>query len=119
MAQRLARKICRECKTEASVAPQLLVELGLSEEDARRVKVYKGAGCPNCNNTGYRGRIAVYEVMGIGDELKEMILGGGSALDLKRAAMRLGMRTLRQSALAKLKEGSISVDEVVRTSTRD
>jgi len=119
VAQRLARKICKECRQEISVPPQSLVELGLSEQDAKQGKVIRGAGCPNCNNTGYRGRIAVYEVMGIGEEIKELILNGASGMELKKAAMRLGMRSLRQSALAKLKEGQITVEEVLRTSGHD
>jgi len=119
VAQRLARKICKECRQEVSVPPQSLVELGLSEQDARSGKVARGAGCQNCNDTGYRGRVAVYEVMGIGDEIKELILSGASAMELKKAAMKLGMKSLRQSALAKLKEGLITVEEVIRTSTRD
>ena len=119
VAQRLARKNCKECAAPVKVPPASLVELGLSEEEASKATIYRGAGCPNCNSTGYRGRVAVYEVMGIGDELKELILGGASALDLKRAAMRLGMKSLRQSALTKLKEGVISVEEVLRVSTHD
>ena len=119
VAQRLARKTCKECKEPVKVPPASLVELGISEEEAPKTTIYRGVGCPNCNSTGYRGRVAVYEVMGIGDELKELILGGASALDLKRAAMRLGMKSLRQSALNKLKEGVISVEEVLRVSTHD
>ena len=119
LAQRLARKICSGCKEPVSVSPQVLTEIGFPPEEAGEVTCYKGAGCMKCSKTGYKGRIAVYEVMPLGDELKEFILNGASAAELKREAMRLGMKTLRQSALTKLKEGVITVEEVVRCTMPD
>ncbi|RME51223.1 MAG: type II secretion system protein GspE, partial [Deltaproteobacteria bacterium] len=119
LAQRLSRKICTGCKEPVSVSPQVLTEIGFPPEEAAEVTCYKGAGCMKCSKTGYKGRIAVYEVMPLGDELKEFILNGASAAELKREAMRLGMKTLRQSALTKLKEGIITVEEVVRCTMPD
>jgi type IV pilus assembly protein PilB len=109
VAQRLARQICSECRepdSEVTVA-------------AKQVAPVRGAGCRTCSDTGFKGRLAVYEVMALKEELKEFVLNGASALELKREAMRLGMKTLRQSALAKLAEGVTTLGEVVRVSTAD
>jgi type IV pilus assembly protein PilB len=119
IAQRLARRVCGECSGEEKVSPQALIDVGVSPEEAPKLKVYRGAGCSNCSNTGYRGRIAVYEVMVVGEEIKEFILNGASAAEIKREAMRLGMKTLRQSALTKLAEGITTTDEVLRVSASD
>ena len=96
----------------------LTLAAGLKGERAELVPV-KGAGCRNCSDTGYRGRIAIYEVMQLREELKEFVLNGASALELKREAMRLGMKTLRQSALSKLAEGATTLGEVLRVSSAD
>ncbi len=119
LAQRLCRKICPNCKTEEHVPPQALVKLGFSEEEASTMKVYKGKGCPSCNNKGYKGRIALYEVMTIKDELKDLILEGASAGELKKAAIKLGMKTLRMSGLTKIKEGITTIEEVLRVTFGD
>ncbi|MFN3739416.1 MAG: type IV-A pilus assembly ATPase PilB [Thermodesulfovibrionales bacterium] len=119
LAQRLCRKICPNCKTEEHVSPQALIKLGFSEQEANTIKVYKGKGCPSCNNTGYKGRIALYEVMTIKDELKELILEGASAGELKKAAIKLGMKTLRMSGLTKIKEGITTIEEVLRVTFGD
>ncbi|MEW6349604.1 MAG: type IV-A pilus assembly ATPase PilB [Thermodesulfobacteriota bacterium] len=120
VAQRLARKVCLECKEEDEVPPEALRDLGVKMEDIDSgVTVYKGRGCPVCNNTGYKGRVALYEVMPIWDELKELILAGASALELKKDAVRLGMQTLRMSAINKLKEGITTVQEVGRCTMPD
>jgi type IV pilus assembly protein PilB len=120
VAQRLARCICDECKeTDPEVDKHALIEAGMSEEEAETVVPVKGRGCKNCSETGFKGRLAVYEVMMIHEELKEFILNGASSLDLKREAMRLGMKTLRKSALQKLLEGVTTLSEVVRVSTAD
>jgi type IV pilus assembly protein PilB len=120
VAQRLARRVCDECKeTDPEVDKHALIEAGMSEEDAGKAVPIKGRGCRNCSETGFRGRLAVYEVMTIHEELKEFILNGASSLDLKREAMRLGMQSLRQSALQKLSEGVTTLSEVVRVSTAD
>jgi len=118
-AQRLARKICPQCKQEEKVPVQTLVQLGFSEEEAGAITVYKGKGCPHCNNSGYKGRLALYEIMPIGSEIKEMVLEGASADELKKTAMRMGMKTLRQSGLTKAKEGITSLEEVMRVTFGD
>jgi type IV pilus assembly protein PilB len=120
VAQRLARCVCVECKeTDPEVDKTALIEAGMSEEDAEITVPVKGRGCRNCSETGFKGRLAVYEVMTIHEELKEFILNGASSLDLKREAMRLGMKSLRQSALNKIAEGVTTLSEVVRVSTAD
>ena len=96
-----------------------LVEAGLSEEEAASVKLTRGAGCALCSETGYKGRVAIYEVMEITEELKEFVLNGASAVELKREAIRGGMSTLRRSALNKLLEGVTTLSEVYRVSSAD
>ena len=113
-AQRLIRKVCKECKEPMQMPPQALVDIGFSEGDAAKMAVYKGRGCTNCNNTGYRGRIGLYEVLEISDEIREMILCGASAMELKNKAIEGGMITLRGSGLQKLREGLTSLEEVLR-----
>ena len=120
LAQRLARRVCGECKEQdTEVLKEAMVAAGLSEEDAKATKPMKGRGCSNCSNTGYRGRVALYEVMRIGEELKEFVLNGASATEVKREAIRLGMTTLRRSALNKFKEGVTTLSEVHRVSAAD
>ncbi|MFI5319169.1 MAG: type IV-A pilus assembly ATPase PilB [Myxococcota bacterium] len=120
LAQRLARRVCQECKEQdAEVLREAMVAAGLSEDEAKATKPMKGRGCNNCSNTGYRGRVALYEVMRIGEELKEFVLNGASATEVKREAIRLGMTTLRRSALNKFKEGVTTLSEVHRVSAAD
>jgi type IV pilus assembly protein PilB len=120
VAQRLARRVCPECKdTDADVAAEALEEAGMDPELAKAVVPVKVRGCKNCSDTGFKGRIALYEVMELKEELKEFVLNGASALELKREAIRLGMQTLRKSALAKLAEGTTTLSEVFRVSTSD
>jgi type IV pilus assembly protein PilB len=120
VAQRLARRVCEECReTDPDVTADALIEAGMSEEDATKVVPVVGKGCRTCSDTGFKGRLAVYEVMEIREELKEYVLNGASALELKREAMRLGMQTLRQSALGKVREGITTLGEVLRVSTAD
>ncbi len=119
VAQRLVRKVCADCKMEEKVPVPALVQLGFSEEEAGTVKIYKGKGCPVCNGSGYKGRIALYEVMPLKEELKEMILEGASADDLKKTAVRLGMKTLRMSGLIKIKQGVTTVEEVLKVTFGD
>jgi len=120
VAQRLARTVCEECKErDPEVVPEALTEAGLTPEEAREVTPVKGRGCKTCSDTGYKGRLAVYEVMELREELKEFVLNGASATELKREAMRLGMTTLRRSALNKLKEGITTLSEVFRVSAAD
>jgi type IV pilus assembly protein PilB len=120
VAQRLARKVCEECKeTDTEVTPENLIEAGMAEDLARTVVPVTGRGCRNCSETGFRGRIAIYEVMELKEELKEFVLNGASSLELKREAIRLGMKTLRQSALTKVAEGQTNLGETFRISTVD
>src|SRR5438477_1155919 len=116
MAQRLARVICGQCKEEHPVAPEVLRELGWTGEP---FMAYHGAGCTACGGTTYRGRIALYEVMPMGDELREQVLAGATALDLKRAAVAAGMQSLRQSGLSKVAEGMTTIEEILRVTMAD
>jgi type IV pilus assembly protein PilB len=113
-AQRLVRRICKECKEEIHMPPQALVDIGFSIDEAPKLKLVKGRGCANCNNTGYRGRVGLFEVMEITDDIRELILSGASAMELKRKAIEEGMISLRASGLQKLRDGATSVEEVVR-----
>jgi len=119
LAQRLARKICENCKTEDKVPIQSLLDIGVNPDQAGAMKVMKGAGCTACSTTGYKGRVALYEVMIMKDELKEFVLNGASTGELKREAIRLGMQTLRQSAIQKIAEGVTTIEEAVRTTASD
>jgi type IV pilus assembly protein PilB len=113
-AQRLIRKICKECKEEIKTPVQALVDIGFSKEDAGGIRAYRGRGCRTCNLTGYKGRIGLYEVMDISEEIQELILVGASAREIKRKAVEEGMITLRHSGLAKIKAGLTTLDEVLR-----
>ena len=113
-AQRLIRRVCSGCKTEHSMPPEALIEMGVSPEEASTLKTFKGAGCSTCNNTGYKGRIGLYEVMEITDEIRELILIGASALELRKKAIEDGMITLRESGMHKIRAGVTTLEEVVR-----
>ena len=113
-AQRLVRCICAECKTPDAVRPQVLVDAGFSPEEAATVQLWKGRGCASCSNRGYKGRLGLYEVMDITDELRNLILTGVSALELKRKAIEEGMITLRRSGLRKVAAGLTTLEEVIR-----
>ena len=120
LAQRLVRKICDKCKEPIEVKPEILINLGVdSAEVGTGFPTYHGRGCNNCGSTGYRGRLAVYEVMVMHEALKELVLKGASAMELKREAVKLGMSTLRMSALQKVREGLTTVDETVRVTDTD
>jgi type IV pilus assembly protein PilB len=119
VAQRLARRVCPECRDTDDVTTEALLEAGMDPDVAKSVVPVKGRGCRTCSDTGYKGRIALYEVMELKEELKEFVLNGASALELKREAIRLGMQTLRKSALAKLAEGTTTLSEVCRVSAAD
>jgi type IV pilus assembly protein PilB len=113
-AQRLIRRICKDCKTENPLPPEALLELGFTPEESKQLKTYKGRGCQTCNNTGYKGRVGLYEVMEVTDELRELILIGASALELRKKAIDDGMITLRESGLHKIRNGITTIEEVVR-----
>ncbi len=119
LAQRLMRKICDKCKEEIDIEKKFLTDIGMSEAEAKTTKTYKGKGCNNCSNTGYKGRIAVYEILTIAEEIRELILAGASANEIKKEAIRLGMMTMRQSAIDLLKKGLTTIDEVVRVTAKD
>ncbi len=119
LAQRLARKICQDCKEEIPASPQSLIDMGMAPEDAASMRLYQGRGCRNCNETGYKGRIALYEVMTLGEEIKEMVLQGASTTELKAEAIRLGMQTLRMAGIRKIIEGMTTPEEVMRVSAAD
>jgi len=113
-AQRLVRRICKICKHEVKMSPVGLIEVGFTPEEAEAVTVYKGKGCSTCNNSGYKGRVGLYEVMDMTDELRDAIISGSTAIQLKRTALECGMITLRRSGLIKVKNGITTLEEVLR-----
>ena len=117
-AQRLVRRVCSNCKQPQHMPPQALIQAGYSPEDAQSVTPMHGAGCEKCNNTGYKGRVGLYEVMEVTDELRELVLVGASALELRRKAIDEGMITLRQSGLIKVKAGFTTIEEVARETVK-
>jgi type IV pilus assembly protein PilB len=117
-AQRLVRRVCSNCKEPHPLPPPALIQAGFSQEDANAVTPQKGAGCDRCNLTGYKGRVGLYEVMEITEELRELILVGASGLELRRKAIDDGMLTLRMSGLRKVKDGMTTIEEVVRETVK-
>ena len=113
-AQRLVRRICKECTEVVDMPVQALIEEGYAPEEAKTVKIQKGKGCGTCNNTGYKGRTGLYEVMEVDDEIKELVLVGASAVELKKKAIERGMITLRRSGLIKVAAGMTTLEEVAR-----
>jgi type IV pilus assembly protein PilB len=118
-AQRLARKICKDCSQPHDIPIQGYLDAGMKEEDARQVRPMKGTGCKVCANTGYKGRIALYEIMPMRDELRELVLAGASATEIKREAIRLGMDSLRMSGFKKILEGVTTLEEICRVTVPD
>jgi type IV pilus assembly protein PilB len=119
VAQRLARKICVDCKEPAEKHPEALAKMGMSQEQIASAMVMRGRGCKTCNNTGYKGRIALYEVMPFTDELKELVLQGASAAELKHEMIRGGTNSLRLAGINKILEGVTTPEEVLRTTVDD
>ena len=117
-AQRLVRRLCPHCKEPHPLPPQGFIDIGMSAEEAETATAFRAVGCEKCNNTGYKGRVGLYEVMEISEELREMILLGASSLELRRKAREEGMLTLRESGLCKVKEGVTSIEEVVRETVK-
>ena len=113
-AQRLIRRICKNCKKEHPTPTEALVEIGFSPEEAETLKTYKGKGCGTCNDTGYKGRVGLYETMEVTDEIRELILIGASSLELRKKAIDDGMITLRESGLHKIRNGVTTIEEVLR-----
>jgi len=114
MAQRLVRRICASCSGERTLTPEEAASLRLSVPDGKRIKVREGAGCHECRGTGYRGRSGIFEILPVDETIKALIVEDKDAPEIKREAVRNGMRTLRQSALRKLAEGVTTFEEVVR-----
>jgi len=117
-AQRLVRRICKECKIEVRHPDEALIDVGFPASELKDLKTYKGAGCANCNGTGYKSRVGLYEVMEITEEVRELILVGASGLELRRKAIEEGMLTLRQSGLEKIRLGMTTLEEVVRETVK-
>ncbi|NTV50808.1 MAG: type IV-A pilus assembly ATPase PilB [Geobacteraceae bacterium] len=118
-AQRLARRVCGECKKPEEIPVQALIDAGVSPDEAPSFVCMRGTGCPACNNTGYKGRVGFYQVMPMREEIKELILNGANTAEIKRESMRIGIKTMRQSGLTKLKEGVTSFEEVLRITVSD
>ena len=114
VAQRLVRRVCKDCAESLDLPVQAMIEAGFSPEEAKKVKPKKGKGCTVCNSTGYKGRCGLYEVMEVDDEIRELILVGASAVELKKKAIERGMLTLRRSGLVKIMEGVTTLEEVAR-----
>lgn len=119
LAQRLARRLCAACKKPADVGEQALLDIGVQPEEIGSFTVYEPVGCSTCNDRGYKGRVAIYEVMPFWDGLKELVINGASTAELKQEAIRLGMLTLRMSAINKMKEGVTTIEEVVGNTAPD
>lgn len=119
LAQRLARKICEHCKDVQEVSETVLLKIGFPSDKTNEVKFYAGTGCSECNKTGYKGRVALYEVTPVKGELKELILQGASSADIKKEAVRLGMSTLRQSGIKKVMDGVTTIEEILRVTFED
>jgi type IV pilus assembly protein PilB len=119
LAQRLARKICVDCKAPHTVEAKALKDIGFTDEQIASANLMKGAGCRTCNNTGYKGRVALYEVMRFNEALKEMVLGGSSAAELKLGAIKNGMVSLRMSGITKVLAGVTTTEEILRVTMAD
>jgi len=113
-AQRLVRRVCKDCAEPVEVPVQALIEEGFTPEETKTVQIMKGKGCATCNKTGYKGRTGLYEVMEVDDDIKELVLVGASALELKKKAIERGMITLRRSGLMKVAQGWTTLEEVAR-----
>ncbi|OGF44513.1 MAG: type IV-A pilus assembly ATPase PilB [Candidatus Firestonebacteria bacterium RIFOXYC2_FULL_39_67] len=119
IAQRLVRKICPKCKEAYEVSPEVLEDLNIRPADGEKVVFYRGLGCPNCANTGYKGRAAIYEVMVMNDEIRKLILKRASGTDIKKIAIETGMITLREAGIRKVRAGGTSIEELLRTTSAD
>jgi type IV pilus assembly protein PilB len=119
LAQRLVRKICEDCRTEFEPSPEMLMELNLRPADVTGKKFYYGRGCDRCNNTGYRGRTGIYELLIMNDDLRDLVSDNASTDALRNACRRAGMRTLREAGLRSIYKGVTTIDEVVRETVVD
>jgi type IV pilus assembly protein PilB len=119
LAQRLARVLCPACKEPHQYPAESLLEVGFARDELRDLELFVSKGCDDCANTGFRGRIALYEVMPMGEEIRELVLVGASALEIKKRAISLGMQTLRKSGLEQVRAGSTTIEEIVRVTIAD
>jgi type IV pilus assembly protein PilB len=119
LAQRLVRRICQNCRTEFMPAPEVCMELGLSVEEASTKKFYFGKGCEKCNNTGYKARMGIYELLVMNDTLRDMIVAEASLDDFRNACRKFGMRTLRETGMSMIHNGQSSIEEVLRETMMD
>jgi type IV pilus assembly protein PilB len=117
-AQRLVRRICKECKAPMEVPAQALIDAGYTPEEAKDVQPQKGRGCGTCNNTGYKGRVGLYEVFQLTDEIRQLVLEGASSIELRQRATEEGMISLRRSGLVKVRDGQTTMEEVVRETVK-
>lgn len=119
VAQRLIRRICTSCSSPIKVNEKTLLDLGFQQEEFQNIKLMKGSGCSKCNDIGYKGRIAIFEVLEMQSEIQRACLDGLSNEELKRVAIKSGMQSLRRSALNKLKEGLTTIEEVINVTKKD
>jgi type IV pilus assembly protein PilB len=119
VAQRLVRRLCKKCRAKHNLTSEALVDIGYSPKEASKVKAYKPVGCGVCHNTGYKGRVGIFEVMEVTDDIKDLILSKAHSKDIKKKAIEQGMVTLRRSGLLKIKEGITSIEEVLRETVKD
>ncbi len=119
LAQRLVRKLCANCRTEFTPAPEVCMELGMTPEEAATKKFFYGKGCDKCNNTGYKGRQGIYELLVMNDTLREMVIAEASLDDFRTACRKFGMRTLRECGMAYIHKGITSIDEIIRETMLD
>jgi len=119
VAQRLVGRVCEACKEPLQVPEQTLINIGVAKADVPKYNLFKGRGCPTCNGTGIKGRLAIFELMPMTSKIKEMILKGSTAAELRNACRELGLKTLRRSALLKLMRGQTTIEEVLNASVRD
>jgi type IV pilus assembly protein PilB len=113
-AQRLVRRICSQCPEEVETPPQMLIQVGFAPDEVKTLRIKRGRGCERCNQTGYKGRVGLFEVLAFTDEIRDMILSGASSIELKRKAVEEGMISLRMSGLQKIREGATTLEEVLR-----
>jgi type IV pilus assembly protein PilB len=114
VAQRLVRRICTFCKEPIELPAVALAELGFTEREISTLELFKGRGCDRCSQTGYKGRLGLFEVMSVDDEIRELILSGASAVELRQKSLENGMIGLRESGRRKIRDGVTTVDEVMR-----
>jgi type IV pilus assembly protein PilB len=114
LAQRLVRRVCSQCREEVAPSEELLLDLGMKPEQMAGKRVFRGRGCEVCNNTGYKGRVGLFELMIMNDELREMVMNNASIDELRKTAQSYGMVTLREAGMNFAFEGTTTLDEVVR-----